>query len=61
MVDVFGTLGPACKNIEVLDAMFENGMTGMRINLSHTLLFDCKDEIEKFIALQKNMESHQRF
>lgn len=47
MVDVFGTLGPACKNIEVLDAMFENGMTGMRINLSHTLLFDCKDEIEK--------------
>ena len=47
MVDVFGTLGPACKNIEVLDAMFENGMTGLRINLSHTLLFDCKDDIKK--------------
>ena len=47
MVDVFGTLGPACKNIEVLDDMFAQGMTGMRINLSHTLLFDCKDEIKK--------------
>ena len=33
MVDVFGTLGPACESEEILEQMFANGMTGMRINL----------------------------
>ena len=46
MVDVFGTLGPACESEEILEQMFANGMTGMRINLSHVKLFDCKNQIE---------------
>ena len=38
MTELFGTLGPACSAPDVLVSMFENGMTGMRLNLSHTSL-----------------------
>lgn len=31
----YGTLGPACGEEKVLKAMFEAGMTGVRLNLSH--------------------------
>ncbi len=45
MIDIYGTLGPACSNEEVLKAMFDEGMTGIRINLSHVKLSECKKEI----------------
>lgn len=32
---VYGTLGPACVEEEILRDMFAQGMTGMRLNLSH--------------------------
>lgn len=35
---IYGTLGPACQDTEVLKAMFREGMTGMRLNLSHVSL-----------------------
>ena len=35
-LEIFGTLGPACSRREVLREMFANGITGMRLNLSHT-------------------------
>lgn len=38
MVEIFGTLGPSCAQEETLIKMFEEGMTGMRLNLSHTSL-----------------------
>ncbi len=38
--DLFGTLGPACSDKELLRRMFAEGMTGMRLNLSHTMLSD---------------------
>ena len=35
-VKIYGTLGPACRNIEILKQMFSEGMDGIRLNLSHT-------------------------
>ena len=46
MIDVFGTLGPSCENIDVLEQMFSEGMTGIRINLSHVMLKDYSGKIE---------------
>lgn len=31
----YGTLGPACGSVEILERMFRAGMTGVRLNLSH--------------------------
>ena len=31
----YGTLGPACGRVETLKKMFEAGMTGVRMNMSH--------------------------
>lgn len=31
----YGTLGPACGQVEILEKMFEAGMTGVRMNMSH--------------------------
>ena len=36
MVEIYATLGPACAKQEVLEQMFRAGLTGMRLNLSHT-------------------------
>ncbi len=44
-IDIFGTLGPACDDEAVLNEMFAEGMTGIRINLSHVMLRDCADSI----------------
>ena len=35
---IYGTVGPACCNTEVLTQLFEQGMTGVRVNLSHVNL-----------------------
>ena len=37
----YGTLGTACDTPEILSALFASGMTGVRLNLSHTGLADC--------------------
>ena len=50
MIDIFGTLGPSCDNEDILEAMFKEGMTGIRINLSHVMLADCKDSIKRIQA-----------
>ena len=38
LMDLFGTLGPACEEEEVLGEMLRLGMTGVRLNLSHETL-----------------------
>ena len=38
MVDIYGTLGPACASADTLEAMLRQGMTGVRLNLSHVTL-----------------------
>ncbi len=44
-VDIYGTLGPSCDDPDVLKEMFEAGMTGIRINLSHVSLLECRQSI----------------
>lgn len=38
MVDIYGTLGPKCADADILEKMILNGMTGVRLNLSHVTL-----------------------
>ncbi len=44
-IDIFGTLGPSCEDPEILKEMFSEGMSGIRINLSHVMLSDYADRI----------------
>ncbi len=46
-IEIFGTLGPSCSDEKILEEMFSEGMTGIRINLSHVRLADCKEQIEQ--------------
>jgi len=36
VTEIFGTLGPSCAQAAILEKMFLEGMTGMRLNLSHS-------------------------
>ena len=40
-MEFYGTLGDACWERETLEALFRAGMTGARLNLSHTTLEAC--------------------
>lgn len=48
MVEIFGTLGPACSSVDVLEKMFLEGMTGMRLNMSHSGLKESEELIRNF-------------
>ena len=48
MVEIYGTLGPACANQSTLEQMFQAGLTGMRLNLSHTGLKESAELVEHF-------------
>ena len=45
-VRIYGTIGPACKDRDTLRQMFGEGMTGVRLNLSHTTLDEAAELIE---------------
>ena len=49
-VKIYGTLGPACRDKDILKQMFQEGMDGVRLNLSHTSLKEASDMIEAFHA-----------
>ena len=42
-MDFYGTIGPACADVKLLQQMAEAGMTGIRMNLSHGPLAAHKD------------------
>lgn len=46
MPDIYGTLGPSCADADVLEKMILNGMTGVRLNLSHVTLRSAAPQIE---------------
>ena len=46
MVEIYGTLGPSCNKEETLRKMFEEGMTGVRLNLSHSFIYENINLIE---------------
>ena len=48
MIEIFGTLGPACSQMEKLEKMFSEGMTGMRLNMSHSGLKESKQVVYNF-------------
>lgn len=52
-LNIFGTLGPSCKDEETLYQMFINGMTGIRLNLSHVNLEDVQEWIDNFHKASK--------
>jgi len=52
-VRFYGTFGPACQSEEVLVKLLESGMTGIRLNLSHTSLADCEGWISNYKSAQK--------
>lgn len=45
-MEFYGTLGPACGRRDLLTRLFRAGMTGLRLNLSHTSLADCAPLLE---------------
>lgn len=49
-MEIYGTLGPACADAAVLEAMFRAGMTGLRLNLSHGTLEESRPLLEKMRA-----------
>ena len=44
-VKIYGTLGPSCRDPEILREMFREGMDGVRLNLSHSTLEEAADLI----------------
>lgn len=51
--EIFGTFGPACGSEEILKNMIDAGMTGMRLNLSHTTLSDSAEYINCYKNVAK--------
>lgn len=47
-VRIYGTLGPACRDRETLRQMLSEGMTGMRLNLSHSTLKEASGLLEAY-------------
>ncbi len=50
MLDLYATLGPRCSDVETLAAMFDAGMTGVRLNLSHVSLRSAEPQIRNLRA-----------
>lgn len=50
MLEIYGTLGPACAKESILTDMLDNGMTGIRLNLSHSSLM----QSEKWLSALNN-------
>ena len=57
MIRYYGTLGPACENLEILKKMFLQGMTGARLNLSHTSLTACEKMLEIYFKAAEEISS----
>lgn len=53
-LNIFGTLGPSCKDEEILYKMFLAGMTGIRLNLSHVDLEDVQEWLDHFHQAAKS-------
>ncbi len=45
-MEFYATLGDPCARRDILDKLFRAGMTGIRVNLSHTSLDKCAPLLE---------------
>ena len=46
-MEYYATLGDPCAKRDILDKLFQAGMTGIRVNLSHTSLTQCAPLLEE--------------
>lgn len=46
--EIFGTLGPSCARADLIERMFLEGMSGMRLNMSHSGLKESEPLIHSF-------------
>lgn len=46
-MDYYATLGDPCAKQDILEKLFRTGMTGVRLNLSHTSLTQCAPLLEE--------------
>lgn len=53
---IYGTIGPACHDADTLVRLFEKGMTGIRVNLSHSNLPESSEWIENVKFAYKKTE-----
>lgn len=44
-MDIYGTIGPKCSDKDIFEKLLREGMTGLRLNLSHVTLNDSADMI----------------
>jgi pyruvate kinase len=45
-MEIYGTLGPACAQLPLLTELFQRGMCGLRLNLSHRSLAESREWLE---------------
>lgn len=60
-MEYYGTLGPACCEQDILKRMLENGMTGIRLNLSHKSLEESKTWIHNYFCAADEMNCSPNF
>lgn len=53
MIQIYGTIGPACADEATLTAMFRAGMTGVRLNTSHVSVREAAPQIAMIHAAAK--------
>ncbi len=53
---IFATFGPSCKEEKTIQKMIKAGMTGMRLNLSHTTLSDSEVYIQAYQNAAKTLD-----
>lgn len=57
---IYGTIGPACQDVDTLVHLFEKGMNGIRINLSHSGIKESEEWLENIkTAYEKNGHSRR--
>ncbi len=52
-IERYGTLGPSCQDVLTLVALFREGMTGVRLNLSHCDLDECEEWLQNLHSAAK--------
>ena len=54
-LELYGTLGPSDCDKATLKEMFHYGMTGLRLNLSHRSLPDCRDWLQNLYEVSEEL------
>ncbi|MBQ9010912.1 MAG: pyruvate kinase [Clostridia bacterium] len=59
MVKIYGTFGPSCQSQGILEKMIQEGVDGMRLNLSHTSLEESRFKIKHYRACTSRPEERE--